>query len=386
MSALSWKLWSLALFSSSMTLPALMADEPMAKEPGPGGIFKQLDTNADGFITKDEVPEEKKTLAERLFRNADKNEDGKLSATEFESGLTKQPEPIREATPGAGPFQGRPGMAGQGPEQLWKMLDRNGTGSVKPSDLPEERRERFTKMLEIADKNKDGALSKEEFDQFAARMAPREGAPGRERPEGSTRPDGAPREGDRKPEGRPDGERPQVGPRDGDRPMPRLPDGIRPQGRPEGRPDGERPEMRREGDRPTGERPEGRPEFAPGGPRGPGGVGMFFLLDTDRDGRLSKSEIENATQVLSKLDRNGDGEITPQELMPEGRPEIRRPEGDRVEMRRPEIRRPEGDRPREGERRPEARGDGDRRPEGPRDGDKPREGDRPRDAEKPKSE
>ncbi len=72
-------------------------------------------------------------------------------------------------------------MAGQGPEQLWKMLDRKGTGTIKPEDVPEERRERFTKMLELADSNKDGALSREEFEKFAARMMP-PGGPGRERP------------------------------------------------------------------------------------------------------------------------------------------------------------------------------------------------------------
>ncbi len=420
MSALRWKFLGLALWGSCFTAPTVVADEP-AKDEGPAGIFKQLDANGDGVLTMEEVPADKKTLAERLFRNADKDKDGKLTAAEFKAGLEKQsdPAPQREGTPGTGPFGGRPGAPGQGggAEQLWKMLDRNGTGSVKASDVPEERRERFTRMLEMADTNKDGAMSKEEFTKFAERMAPRDGTPGRERPEGSARLENPIKEGDkrpdaeRRPEARPDGERREGGPRDGDKPAETRREGDRPPARPEGRPEmrregdrpaAERPEMRREGDRPAGERIEGRPGV-PGLQRGPAPAGMFFLLDTDRDGRLSKSEIENAAKVLSKLDRNGDGELTQQELMPELRPDMRRPEGDRPatgegfrprEGDRPAGDRPaarEGDRPsdrpaaREGDRRPETR-DGERRPAGPRDGDKPREGDRPRESDKPTSE
>ena len=375
MSGLRWKVLGLALWGSCLAAPAIFADEP-SKDEGPAGIFKQLDVNGDGVLTMDEVPADKKTLAERLFRNADKDKDGKLTADEFKAGLQKQPEPApqREGTSGAGPFGGRPGAPGQGggPEQLWKMLDRNGTGSVKVSDVPEERRERFGKMLEMADTNKDGALSKEEFQKFTARMTP-QGTPGRERPDGERRPDARP-DGERKPEGPRDGNRPQTGPRDGDKPAEvrrpegdrplARPEGDRPQVRPEGRPEmrregdrpatdrpTERPEMRREGDRPAGERPAGRPEFAPGTLRPAGG--LFLILDANRDGKLSKEEIESASKVLSKLDKNGDGELTPQEIMPDMRPELRRPEGDRPALR-----------------------EGERRPVVPRDGDKPRESDK----------
>ncbi len=110
-------------------------------------------------------------------------------------------------------------------------------------------------------------------------------------------------------------------------------------GRPEGgRPDGGRPE----GGRPEGGRPEAQ-GFRPGGfrPGGPGNTGargggpgfgnresgmspamltrmipVLAALDTDRDGVISKSEIENASASLKKADRNGDGKLSGDELRP----------------------------------------------------------------------
>lgn len=52
-----------------------------------------------------------------------------------------------------------------------------------------------------------------------------------------------------------------------------------------------------------------------GGNRGGGGRGAVEkILDTNRDGALSKSEIDNATKALMALDRNRDGKISPDEL------------------------------------------------------------------------
>ncbi len=334
MLALRWKVLGLALLSSGLPLSALLADEPAkdrpaseakqaAKDEGPGGIFKQLDVNGDGELTKDEIPADKKTLADRLFRNADKNNDGKLTAAEFKAGLEKQPEPTPERTPAAGPVRGGNrvplGMLGNG-EQMWKQMDRDGDGLVKPSDLPEERRERFTRIVELADTNKDGALSKEEFMKFSSRMAERGGIPGKERPAGGARPETPTKEGDRKPVVRPAGERPQARPgqrpemrREGDKASEaRRPEGERPMARPD------QPNvMRREGDRPAGNRPDGRPmgNLTKGNKLSGEGLSILRLFDTDQNGRLSKSEIENAAKVLNKLDQDGDDEVTSQELM-----------------------------------------------------------------------
>lgn len=67
-----------------------------------------------------------------------------------------------------------------------------------------------------------------------------------------------------------------------------------------------------------------------GGPEGPGGfrggpppemlmrmVPVLAALDADKDGTISKAEIENATAALKKLDKNNDGDLTEDEMRPD---------------------------------------------------------------------
>jgi len=49
---------------------------------------------------------------------------------------------------------------------------------------------------------------------------------------------------------------------------------------------------------------------------------FIAIFDTDHNGELSDSEIQNAAEALGKLDRNGDGKITREEMRPQP------PEGD----------------------------------------------------------
>jgi Ca2+-binding EF-hand superfamily protein len=61
----------------------------------------------------------------------------------------------------------------------------------------------------------------------------------------------------------------------------------------------------------------------PGGPGGLGGppspgFAIFAALDADHDNALRAAEIDNASAVLKRLDRNGDGKVTPDEF-PTGR-------------------------------------------------------------------
>jgi Ca2+-binding EF-hand superfamily protein len=44
---------------------------------------------------------------------------------------------------------------------------------------------------------------------------------------------------------------------------------------------------------------------------------VLAWLDIDHDGVISASEIENSASAHRKLDRNGDGSLTPDELIPE---------------------------------------------------------------------
>jgi Ca2+-binding EF-hand superfamily protein len=59
------------------------------------------------------------------------------------------------------------------------------------------------------------------------------------------------------------------------------------------------------------------------------GLGMMLrnlplmkALDIDEDGQLSPSEIENASRSLMKLDKNGDGVLSAEELRPEPGPAL----------------------------------------------------------------
>ena len=95
-----------------------------------------------------------------------------------------------------------------------------------------------------------------------------------------------------------------------------------------------------QGDRPDGPPPPGgaRPDGnrrGPGGPGGPGRGGMHpeghrpppFMeaLDKNRDHFIDEEELNAAKASLMKLDKNGDGKLSPQELM--GEPPHRRGPG-----------------------------------------------------------
>lgn len=77
----------------------------------------------------------------------------------------------------------------------------------------------------------------------------------------------------------------------------------------------------------------------PGGPGGPGGGGMrspiIAALDANSDGEIDATELNNAVTALKKLDKNGDGKLTREELRPAGGPrgEGRGPDGERPRRR-----------------------------------------------------
>ncbi len=312
------------------TAAALLGASPLfGDEPS---LFERLDKNKDGFLSGDEVGDEHKALFERMVRVADKDSDKKLSKDEFAAGQSQKEE--KRPTFG-GPGGGGPGRgAGMRPEEVFALFDKNKDGKLTPdeapdrmkehfskidqnadgvidakelelalgalrqmgasadprfldrmfserdankdgkltaSEVPEERREMFTRILKSTGKDPEAGLTKEEMAKFIEKMTkgPRNQEEGEERaqqerrreergPEGrGPRPDGPPREG--RPEGdrRPDGDRRPEGdrPRDGER-------------RPEGRPEGDRSPDRR----PTADhRPNGP------GPHGPG-PGMHHHL------------------------------------------------------------------------------------------------------------
>jgi len=78
---------------------------------------------------------------------------------------------------------------------------------------------------------------------------------------------------------------------------------------------------------------------SPDGPRGPG-IGrrppppLMLALDENGDGTIDEQEIANASAALKKLDTNGDGKLTLDELRPP-RPPHGEPAPGRQGIRRP---------------------------------------------------
>src|ERR1051325_1160901 len=76
------------------------------------------------------------------------------------------------------------------------------------------------------------------------------------------------------------------------------------------------------------ERPADGPQPAANGPKRPHPP-ILEALDTDGDGVISAAELANASASLAKLDKNGDGKLMPDEFMGGPRGEGRGPRGPR---------------------------------------------------------
>lgn len=65
----------------------------------------------------------------------------------------------------------------------------------------------------------------------------------------------------------------------------------------------------------------GKPDEPQDPPRKPKPVPpLVAALDADKDGTISADELEVSTESLKQLDKNGDGELSPEEIHPHGPP------------------------------------------------------------------
>lgn len=131
--------------------------------PGRGGprmvspVVQALDADGDGILSAAEIAN-----APAALKKLDKNGDGKIDREEM--------RPAQGLGPRRGP--GGPGGADTA-ERLNQMMayDKNGDGKLAASELPE----RLQAMIQRADADKDGFVSRAEMEAFLNRQAQSQG-------------------------------------------------------------------------------------------------------------------------------------------------------------------------------------------------------------------
>lgn len=165
----------------------------------------EMDANSDGKIVLDEVPDQFRPRFESILDRLDTNGDDALSKDEVAAGDKAIGERFRRDRPGGppgpdgkeGPPEGPDGPPGAGPNgkgrpgrgpaemiERLKEADANGDGKVELSEVPDQFKEGFERILDNLDNDGDDALSPKEINsasEFAQRMqgGPGGGGPGR---------------------------------------------------------------------------------------------------------------------------------------------------------------------------------------------------------------
>ncbi len=285
-------------------------------------LFKQLDKNNDGKIVADEIPDDKTRFFERLVRLGDADENGELTRSEFTRATSENTNtpPASQNPAAAGRRAGNPQARQGDASEFFKRMDKDGDGKITLSELPEQFASRLAPAFKALGKD---AITLEEFQQLRQKMEQGSSA----QPGGRPGQLGNPAEMFKRFDANNDGkitldEVPEQGRRmvaaifersgkgrDGSLNEQEFQKAIeqfnrsQQAGRPTDKPAGERPardgEMRGQ---PDGSRPQN------------GGPAFLRILDVNKDGRLSREELAKAVTLIDHLDQNGDGALDGREL------------------------------------------------------------------------
>jgi len=153
--------------------------QQFAGKPGemdPARVFEYLDRNADGKLTADEVPSERKSMFERAVRFGDRDGDGALTEEEFTkvvaAGRQRQQSQESEAKSSAADPPVKERSRGSRRANRLSRLDSDHDGKVSFTEFSGEDKKRFARI----DANRDGYLDRDEIQQFAAARAAKMGS------------------------------------------------------------------------------------------------------------------------------------------------------------------------------------------------------------------
>ena len=297
------------------------------------GLFRQLDKNSDGKLVADEIPEKQTRFFERLVRLGDADKNGELSQAEFNKATSETADAPPLNPNGNGPGR-RPGVSA--PRQFdatefFKRLDKNSDGKLAKSELPDQFAQRLAPAFEKLGKDE---ITLEEFQQLRQQY---EGNGSRQ--QGSrTGQMGNPaamfKQLDTNGDGKltaqeaPEQRRRMVAAilersgkdRNGSLTQEEFEKAVeqftrQQNGRPAGsdRPASDGNAKRSDSDRP---KQTGDAMRRPGQSDRPSNSGPAFLriLDVNKDGRLSRDELSKAVTLIDRLDQNRDGSLDGREL------------------------------------------------------------------------
>jgi Ca2+-binding EF-hand superfamily protein len=219
------------------------------------------------------------------------------------------------------------------PDELFKKLDTNGDGVLTASEIPKEHLKFFERLLRIGDTNKDGALSREEFDAVMHKteqpVTDISKAPGIDAGSGAPRPQLDPKRIFQTLDKNKDGKLT----RDEAQGRPRILALFDRLGKDEltlddltaalkGANNAKKAAKKTAKDAAKKAAKNGtlqastsKSESMTENSEESQGLPAFFrLLDTNHDGRLSREELSKATELFDRLDRNHDGFLDAKEL------------------------------------------------------------------------